>query len=105
MDCNCTNKINSSLYRGDDTLAFGGNFIRIDIENNTQFNIIKAEWKCGVIKKVFNNPQFPLMINLTSDESEKLNTQNTCYLAVYDDLGRKKTCEGSLTFTSNQKRV
>lgn len=105
MSCDCNKKVNTSLFRGDDTLAFGGNFIKIDIENNTSFNITKAEWKCGTIKKTFTNPQFPLMINLTSEESDKLNTQNTCYLAVYDDLGRKKTCEGCLTFTSNQKRV
>lgn len=96
---------NTTLYRGDDTDAFGGNFIRVNIKNNTTYKITKCVWSCGTVKKTYDNPIFPLIINLTSDETSKLLSQNTCYLAVYDEYGRKKTCKGKLTFDSNSKKV
>lgn len=93
------------LYRGDDTDAFGAKFITINLENAIGLNITKAEFKCGIIFKTFENPVFPLSISLTSQETSKLNFNNACYLAIYDDLGRKRTCQGTLTFTTKAKVV
>lgn len=87
-----------TLYRKDDTNAFEQNFIEIELENAFGIEITKAEFRCGQVLKSFESPLFPLKIDLTSDETEKLSYTNTCYLAIYDEKGRKRTCEGSLTF-------
>lgn len=95
----------ANLYRGDDTDAFGGNFLRVDLIGAPEAVITKADWICGQIVKSFENPEFPLVINLTQEDTAKLKSQNTCYLALYDENGRKKTCEGSLTFTAMPRRA
>lgn len=94
-----------ALYKGDDTIAFGGNFLTINVVNSTGVGISKAVFKCGTIIKTFKDPQFPLTINLTSEETDKLSCKNTCYLAVYDIDGNKRTCEGSFTFQTKAEVV
>lgn len=93
------------MFRGDDTDAFGGNFIRINLTNNTNYQVKKAVWSCGTVKKTFENPVFPLIINLSSEETDQLLTENTCYLAVYDEFDRKKTCSSNLSFKTYPKKV
>ena len=93
------------LYRGDDTDAFGQRFITINLENATGLTITKAEFKCGYLLKTFENPVFPIDISLTSEETSKLSQNNSCYLAIYDEQGRKHTCNGYLTFTSKREVV
>lgn len=93
------------LYRGDDTNAFDRKFIRVNLENAEGLNISKAEFKCGSILKTFDNPTFPLEIELTSDETKKLNYSNACYLAIYDEQGRKVTCKGNFTFSTKAQVV
>ena len=93
------------LYRGDDTNAFDAKFLEIDLENVEGLTISKAEFRCGSILKTFENPLFPISISLTSEETAKLGMNNACYLAIYDELGRKHTCKGVLTFTSKLKVV
>lgn len=88
------------MYRGDDTSAFGGNFLTINVINETGFLINKAIWVCGEIQKVFDSPQFPLVINLNSKETKQLYNENTCYLVCFDEDGRQMTAEGSLTFNT-----
>lgn len=88
----------NAIYMGDDTAAFGNNFITINLENPLGYPISKATFVCGCIKKTFENPTFPLVINFTSGETATLRTTNTCYLVVYDSQGRQKTCKGNLTF-------
>lgn len=97
-----------TLYQGDNTAAFGGNFLKINIvpeEGQPIPTITKAELRIGCIHKVFENPVFPLTINLTEEESAKLQAQNTAYLAVWDIEGRKKTCTGNISFVTQARRV
>lgn len=93
------------MRRGDDTQAFGGSFLLINLTNETGHNISKAVWKCGAVCKTFVNPVFPLEINLTSAETKKLDSNNVCYLAVWDEEGRKKTCTGQLKFNTDPEIV
>ena len=93
------------LYKGDDTNAFNNKFLTIDLEGIENVTISKAEFKCGTILKTFENPTFPLQIDLNCEETKKLLRTNCCYLAVYDELGRKRTCKGNITFTCAEKVV
>lgn len=97
--------MDNKIYKGDDTGAFGGTLLVINIENPLECIITKAEFKCGCIRKTFVNPIFPISINLTSDETKKLNPSNSCYLAVYDEYGLKQTCEGTIRIEANNEVV
>lgn len=88
----------NSIYMGDNTGAFGNTFITINLENPLEYPISKAIFVCGCIQKTFENPQFPLRINFDSSETTTLRTTNTCFLVVFDEQGRQKTCKGSLVF-------
>ena len=87
-----------AIFKGDDTDAFGNNFITITLDNPENCIISKATFVCGNIKKTFENPVFPLVVNFTSEETSKLKPINTCHLVVYDEFGRQKTCTGALRF-------
>ena len=95
----------SNITCGDNTAAFGGRFLRISLNNETGLAISKAVFACGSVRIEFKNPVFPLIVNLTEEQSSKLNCNNTCYLAVWDEDGRKRTCEGSLNFNTNPRKV
>lgn len=100
--------MSQNIYQGDNTAAFGGNFLTIDVSAGEGMPvplITKAELKIGCFTKVIENPTFPLKINLTEEETTHLKTENTAYLAVWDNQGRKKTCEGSLIINTNPQRV
>ena len=88
----------NAIFKGDNTGAFGNSFITINLDNPQGFVVSKAIFVCGCIKKTFNNPVFPLVINLTSSETEKLGASNVCYLVAFDSQNRQKTCKGTLTF-------
>lgn len=94
-----------SIYKGDDTQAFGGSFLTINLEGSEEFIISKAIWRSGSIVKEIQNPEFPITINLTSEETSKLAQDNVCYLAVFDANGLKKTCEGSFRFCAKVRVV
>ena len=95
-----------SIYKGDDTDAFGFNFLTVILENAEFYTITKAEIRIGVVKKTVENPVFPLRISLNKEETAQLNIWcNKCYLAVYDKEGKKYTCEGTLNFKASPKVV
>lgn len=94
-----------TLFRGDDTDAFGSSFITINIETEVEVTITKAVFQCGTIKKVFDDPTFPLSVELTAEETKGLPANNLCYLAVYDSNGKKRTCSGSLQFSTQSQVV
>lgn len=96
-----------TIFQGDNTAAFGANFLTINIavEEGEIPTITRAELKIGCILKSFSNPTFPLTINLSEAETSKLQSQNTAYLAVWDSEGRKKTCTGKITFSTQARRV
>lgn len=95
----------TTIYKGDDTGAFGQNFIKIELQNNPGFVISKCIFQCGPIQKVFIRPQFPIYINFSHVESDKLYQLSECYLQVFDEKGLRQTCKGSLTFTAQPKVV
>jgi hypothetical protein len=96
-----------TIYQGDNTAAFGGSFLTINVSTESEVMpiITKAELKTGNICKTFENPTFPLTVDLTEEETLKLQAVNTAYLAVWDNEGRKKTCQGKITFKTEPRRV
>lgn len=95
----------TSIYRGDDTGAFDGKFLQINLNNLSEKVITKAEFRCGAIFKVFENPLFPIDINLTSEETLKLQDENSAFLAIYDEQGRKKTIMSDIVFKTKGRVV
>lgn len=95
-----------SIHKGDDTDAFDFNFLTINLQNAQDYIISKAEIKIGVIKKIFDNPTFPLHVSLNKEETAQLDEfNNKCFMAIYDTQGRKYTCEGTLSFKASPKVV
>ena len=80
----------SNITRGDNTAAFGGTFLTISLNNTTGLAISRAEFACGAIRLSFENPVFPLTINLTEEQTSQLCCKNDCFLAVWDEEGRKR---------------
>lgn len=101
----------SDLIRGDDSQAFGQNLLRITLSDPDNLlerhSISKCEIRFnGCITKTFLNPEFPLIINLTSEESNKLSVgNNTAVMAVWDEEGRKVTPEGGQIIKIGAKKV
>ena len=95
----------TTLFRGDDTDAFGNSFITINLATSISGTISKAIFQCGNIVKTFENPIFPITVNLTSTETATLEATNKCYLAVWDEDNKKRTCEGILVFNTQSEVV
>lgn len=103
--CEKEDESKATIYRGDDTAAFGGTLMRINVTNNTPYTISKVVWTSGTIRKEFENPSNPIVVNLTSEETMKLSTDNICQVACYDQYGRKMTIPKTLKFKSIQRKV
>ena len=98
----------NTIFKGDNTGAFGNNFITIRIFNELSKPISKIEVVTNsglcIPNKVFtdeNNFQtenISLDVNYTSEETDKLNATNVCNVVAYDMQGRRSTCNQSLTF-------
>lgn len=88
-------------YKGDDTGAFGNQFIKIELNNPQNYVISQAQvvvnGGCPYLAPI-KNPQFPLGVNFTSEQTEKFRATNVCNLVVWDSRGRAKQCDGSLKF-------
>ena len=93
------------IIRGDNTGAFGASFLQINLYNPTQKEISKAVVQLGCISKTFENPVFPLKVNLNGCETSKLNFENDISLAVWDNKGRKITPKQSYSFYTQNERV
>ena len=96
-----------TIYQGDNTEAFGGNFLIINISSELkELPIIsRAEIRIENIIKKIENPVFPLIINLNERETSQLKKMNKIYMALYDIDGKKRTCSGSLSFEAESRRV
>lgn len=97
----------SLLTCGDNTGAFGGNFLTINLKNSSssEIHVSKAVFACGPVRIEFNEPVFPLVVNLTEEQTAQLSCCNTVYLAVWDEEGRKLTCSGSVNFKTQPRKV
>ena len=92
----------ATIFKGDDSASFGGTFITINLGTVPEgFTISKAKFKVGDLPVItFENPEFPLTVNLSPMQTRQLKQQNVCYLAVYDNEGRKLTCKGKAEFVA-----
>ena len=94
------------IYKGDSLGAFGEDGITVNLYNPEHYTIAKAEFKVGNLPTlIINNPQFPLHINIDKKDTEYLQQQNSCYLAVYDENGNKVTCKGVFNIVAKDKVV
>ena len=105
---------NISIYKKDDTAAFGGILIRIYLHfPDSEVVITKAavsiNFGLGIgvesITKNFTNPTSPIDINLTGEETKKLQPINEVYVAAWDANGLKRTATGHITFNALGQRV
>jgi hypothetical protein len=89
----------ASINKGDNTGAFGNEFLRIYINNPSNMYIQKAVVHInGNLEKEYYEPTFPLRVNFTGQETEMLSQVNHCKLALWDEHGRRRTAEGKFTF-------
>ena len=101
----------SNLIRGDSSTAFGQNLLRINLSDPDGLLVGHSISKCeirfnGCVTKIIENPVFPLIINLTSEESDKLSVgKNTAVMAVWDENGQKLTAKGGQIISIGAKRV
>ena len=96
----CTNQQKVEIFKGDDTAAFGGQLIRVNLVNPHDFVISRLVFVCNSIIKTFDSPVFPLIINLTSEETLKLSLINVCYFVAYDEEGRQWTFRRTFSFNA-----
>lgn len=92
----------TTIYRGDDTGAFDKNFITITLKGLEGKIISKAIFQCGPIQKVYTRPQFPIVVNFSSTESERMYEDADCYLQVFDEKGRRITSASTLKVKTTQ---
>lgn len=97
-----------AIYKGDDTGAFGNNFITVKVKNPNLYPISKIEVitnsstcippKSFTDENYFQVETITLRVNYTSEETPKLNSSNIVNLVAYDMQNRPSTCPQSLTF-------
>lgn len=91
------------IYKGDNTAAFGGNFITIELDNPLGYTISKAQFVvnggCPYIPPR-ENPDFPFIVNFDGEQTKQLKPTNVGQLVVWDAEGRQKTCQGQIVFTA-----
>ena len=96
----------ASINRGDNTGAFGKEFLRIYINNPNNLYIQKAVFQInGCLEKEYFEPKFPLKVNFTGEETELLHQVNECRLALWDEYGRRRTADGKFTFFVKENRI
>ena len=96
----------TKYYKGDDFNSFNQKWALIEADIPEEWVVTKAELKVGNLPIItFNNPVFPLEVNLEAYQTSNLKDVNTCYMAIYDEEGRKQTLDGSWTFIANNEVV
>lgn len=96
----------TKYYKGDDYDAFDQEWAEIELDYPEDWVISKVEFKVGDLPVLsFKDPVFPITVNLSAAQTANLRDYNTCYMAMYDEKGRKQTLEGSWTFFANNEVV
>ena len=96
----------NAIFKGDNTAAFGGNFLTILVKNPDLYPISKLIFSVngGIIQKQFTDPdnfqreETALTVNFNSQETVKLNSSNVGNLIAYDAEGLQETCIQSVKF-------
>ena len=100
---------NDTIFRGDNTAANGGQFITIEVENEYRVPFSKLVFSVnkGQILKEFTDEEnhftaenTELVVNFTSKETWKMQTENTGNLVTYDMDGLQQTCEEVCTWNT-----
>lgn len=87
-------------FKGNNTQAFDKHFLKINlIATENEPAPSRVEFVTGCIRKTFANPEFPLYVDFTSEETARLNYMNVGYLVAYDSQGRPEQCQGFIKFT------
>lgn len=97
-----------TIFKGDNTAAYGGDFLTIGVLNPDLEKISKIVFVVngGIIKREWTDENFfqvaetTLIVNFDSDETRKLSDTNVGNLVSYDEYGRQNTCEEYITFTA-----
>lgn len=100
--------MNKTIYKGDDTSAFGNNFIKIIISNPEQRPISKIVFSVngGLITKEFTDEsnfttdEIELYVNFNSTETAQLSGKNVGNVYCFDMHNRQYTCRQSLIFSA-----
>ena len=80
-------------YKGDDFNAFGQEWALVEVDIPEDWVVAKAELRVGNLPK------------MTFYQTSNLKDINECYLAIYDEEGRKLTLDGSWTFVAENEVV
>lgn len=99
----------NAVFKGDDTGAFGNQFLTITVKNSKLYPISKILAVTNSGACIDNKPftdadnfqreEIELVVNYSSKETVKLNQgANTVNLVVFDEQGRQKTCPQTLVF-------
>lgn len=96
------------VVKGDDTGAFGNQFITVKISNPLMYPISKivavTNSGCCIPNKSFTDPsnfqseEITLTINYSGEETPKLSATNVLNIVAYDMDKKQYTCAQSLTF-------
>lgn len=97
-----------AIFKGDNTAAYGGNFLTISVLNPQLVKISKIVFvvNSGVIKREWTDNNFfqvaetTLTVNFDSEETKKLSATNVGNLVTYDEFGRQCTCPQYVTFNA-----
>lgn len=92
-----------AYYNGDNLQAFDGLPIEVDLEfedDEKEVSKAIAVFNDGIVCKEFITPTFPLNVNLTEEDTDKLPYHCTMKLVVFDTNtpARRKQCDGVLEF-------
>lgn len=103
-----TNTPQNAIFKGDDTGAFGNQFITITVKNPQLYPISKlvavTNSGCCIPDKVFTDPDYfqteeiELTVNYSHAETVKLNSSNTLKMVAFDMNNLQKTCPQTLVF-------
>ena len=98
----------TSVFKTDDTGAFGNKFITVTVKNPKKYPISKIlavtnggsciDDKPFTDENNFTTEIITLIINYSSKETAKLNATNTLNIVAYDMNGLQCTCPQTLTF-------
>lgn len=99
-----------SIYKGDNTAAYGGTFITISVYNPDLVKISKVLFVVngGIIKREWTDENYfqvaetVLTVNFDGQETKKLSSTNVGNLITYDEFGRQSTCSEYLSFTAKE---
>ena len=100
------NNVTTTIYKGDDSDAFGRNLIKVNTPKGLADELItKCIFQCGAFQQVVENPTFPFYINIPSEGSKKLEYVNECYLQLFDNHNKKITLKGNITILAEKQAI